>query len=94
MLAPAGTPREAITRLHGETVKAIKDPKIAETLKIGRFFVIANTPEEFGAMMREGHAALGTRHPRDRRQGRVARIRAQAGAPWQSLLVPWQTQQG
>ena len=59
MLAPAGTPREAIMRLHGETIKILNDPKIAATLRAARIFPIGSTPEEFGAMMREGHAAWG-----------------------------------
>lgn len=59
MLVPAATPREAITRLNGEMVTALKDPQTVKTLRAARIFVIASTPEEFGAMMREGHAAWG-----------------------------------
>jgi tripartite-type tricarboxylate transporter receptor subunit TctC len=59
LLVPAGTPREAIARLHADTVKALRDPQVEKTLAAGRFFVIGNSPEEFGAMMREGHAAWG-----------------------------------
>jgi tripartite-type tricarboxylate transporter receptor subunit TctC len=59
MLVPADTPREVVSRLHAETVKALKEPASEKALRAGRFFVIANSPEEFGAMMREGHAAWG-----------------------------------
>ncbi|HEY8249441.1 MAG TPA: tripartite tricarboxylate transporter substrate binding protein [Burkholderiales bacterium] len=59
LLAPAGTPREIVMRLNAETVKALKDPQVNKTLRAGRIFPIGNTPEEFGAMMREGHAAWG-----------------------------------
>ena len=59
LLVPAGTSREAIDRLHGETVKALREPETEKRLRAGRIFVIANTPEEFGAMMRAGHAAWG-----------------------------------
>jgi tripartite-type tricarboxylate transporter receptor subunit TctC len=59
MLVPAGTPQPVIGRLHAETVKALRDPQFAPALKNARVFVIANSPEEFGAMMREGHAAWG-----------------------------------
>jgi len=59
LLAPAGTPREIVMRLNTETVKALKDPQVDKTLRAGRIFPIGNTPEEFGAMMREGHAAWG-----------------------------------
>ncbi|HEV3009403.1 MAG TPA: tripartite tricarboxylate transporter substrate binding protein [Burkholderiales bacterium] len=59
LLAPTGTPREIVMRLHSETVKALKDPQVDKTLRAGRIFPIGNTPEEFGTMMREGHAAWG-----------------------------------
>ena len=59
MLAPAGTPREVVQRLNAETVKALKDPQVDKALRAARIFPIGNTPEEFAAMMREGHAAWG-----------------------------------
>lgn len=59
LLAPSGTPREIVARLNAETVKALHDPQVDKTLRAGRIFPIGNTPEEFGAMMREGHAAWG-----------------------------------
>jgi len=59
MLAPAGTPREVVARLHADTVKALKDPQVDKTLRAGRIFPIGNSPEEFAVMMREGHAAWG-----------------------------------
>lgn len=59
LLAPAGTPREVVLRLNAETVKALREPQVEQTLRAGRIFPIGNTPEEFGAMMREGHAAWG-----------------------------------
>jgi tripartite-type tricarboxylate transporter receptor subunit TctC len=59
MLVPAATPRDVVTRLNAETVKVLKDPQTVKTLRAARIFVIASTPDEFGAMMREGHAAWG-----------------------------------
>ena len=59
LLAPAGTPREIVQRLNAETVNALKDPQVDKALRAGRIFPIGNTPEEFAAMMREGHAAWG-----------------------------------
>jgi tripartite-type tricarboxylate transporter receptor subunit TctC len=59
MLAPAGTPREVIARLNTETVAALRDPRIDKALRAARIFPIGNSPEAFGAMMREGHAAWG-----------------------------------
>ena len=59
MLLPAGTPREIVLRLNAETVKVLKDPQVDKTLRAARIFPIADTPEEFGAMMRAGYAAWG-----------------------------------
>ena len=59
LLVPAKTPREIVQRLNAEAVKALKDPQTVQTLRAARVFVIANSPEEFGEMMREGHAAWG-----------------------------------
>jgi tripartite-type tricarboxylate transporter receptor subunit TctC len=59
LLAPAGTPREIVLRLNSETVKALREPQVEKALRAGRIFPIGNSPEEFGAMMREGHAAWG-----------------------------------
>jgi tripartite-type tricarboxylate transporter receptor subunit TctC len=59
LLAPAGTPREVIARLNAETVRALKDEKVAAPLRAGRIFVIGNTPEEFATMIRDGHEAWG-----------------------------------
>jgi tripartite-type tricarboxylate transporter receptor subunit TctC len=59
MLVPAGTPAEVVTRLNEQTVRALRDPQVEKTLRAGRIFPIGNTPAEFGAMMREGHAAWG-----------------------------------
>lgn len=59
LLVPAKTPREIVQRLNAETVKALRDPQTVKNLRGARIFVIASTPEEFGAMMREGHAAWG-----------------------------------
>jgi tripartite-type tricarboxylate transporter receptor subunit TctC len=47
LLAPAGTPRPIINRLHGEVVKIIKSPESLERLASVGAFVVANTPEQF-----------------------------------------------
>ena len=59
LLAPAGTPRVAIERLNVETVKALRDDKVAAALKAARIFVIGNSSEEFAAMIRDDYAAWG-----------------------------------
>jgi tripartite-type tricarboxylate transporter receptor subunit TctC len=52
LLAPAGTPREAIARLHAETVKALQAPELRERLTQFGFEVVGSTPEAFGALIR------------------------------------------
>ena len=59
LVVPAGTPPEAIDRLNGEVNKVLKDPQVTQRLATGRIFPIGGTPEEFGILMREGHAAWG-----------------------------------
>ena len=59
LTAPAGTPKEIIARLHAEAAKALKDEKVAAALRTARVFPIGNTPAEFAAQMKEGHAAWG-----------------------------------
>jgi tripartite-type tricarboxylate transporter receptor subunit TctC len=49
LLAPAGTSREIITRLHAETVKAIADPKVASAIRNAGGEPVTSTPEEFAA---------------------------------------------
>ena len=47
LLAPAGTPRPIINRLHAEVVKIIKSPESLERLASVGAFPVANTPEQF-----------------------------------------------
>ena len=59
MLVRSGTPREAIARLHTETLMVLREPATIARLRAARLFVIGNTPEDFGTLMRQGHAAWG-----------------------------------
>ena len=59
LLAPAGTPKAVVARIHAETAKALKDEKVAASLRAARVFVIGNAPEEFAAMIRDDYAAWG-----------------------------------
>ena len=52
LLAPANTPREIITRLHGELVKALAAPEVSERIKSFGAEPVGNTPEEFAAQIR------------------------------------------
>ncbi len=52
VLAPAGTPREALKRLHKEIVHAIADPKVAQQLASLDTDPVSNTPEAFLALIK------------------------------------------
>ncbi|MGZ5093871.1 MAG: Bug family tripartite tricarboxylate transporter substrate binding protein [Burkholderiales bacterium] len=52
MVLPAGTSRDAITRLHAEIVKAMNIPDVREKLIGLGTEPVGSTPEEFGAFMR------------------------------------------
>ncbi len=52
LLAPAGTPRDAIGKVHADVVKILKDGDIAKKISDMGADVVGNTPEEFGAAMR------------------------------------------
>lgn len=51
VLAPAGTPREVVTRLHGETVRMLGLPDVRQKLASEGAEAIGNTPEEFAAQI-------------------------------------------
>ncbi|WP_408593778.1 tripartite tricarboxylate transporter substrate binding protein [Limnohabitans sp.] len=53
LFAPAGTPREVVTRLNQEVVKLLKLPSIREQLAGQGAEAVGDTPEEFGHFMRE-----------------------------------------
>src|SRR5262245_27346749 len=52
LLAPAGTPREVIARLHAELMRALADPEVRERFTSVGTEVVGNTPEEFAAQIR------------------------------------------
>lgn len=56
VLAPAGTPREAITKLHAETVRILALPDIRQKLATEGAEAIGNTPEEFAAQIQRDMA--------------------------------------
>jgi tripartite-type tricarboxylate transporter receptor subunit TctC len=59
IVAPAGTPREIIARLHGEIVKALADPGVQQQLKDQGLTPRGSTPEELGHATREQLARYG-----------------------------------
>ena len=56
MLAPRGTPRPVIDRLHGEIVKAVRQPQVVSRLAQDGTEPIASTPKEFGAHLKAERA--------------------------------------
>ncbi len=52
LVAPAGTPRDIITRMHKEAAAILRTAEIMERLANDGSQVVAGTPEEFGAFMR------------------------------------------
>jgi tripartite-type tricarboxylate transporter receptor subunit TctC len=49
MLAPRGTPRPVIERLHREIVKAVQRPEVAGRLALDGTEGIASSPQDFAA---------------------------------------------
>jgi tripartite-type tricarboxylate transporter receptor subunit TctC len=52
LLAPRGTPRPIIDRLHAEVVKAVQRPDVASRLALDGTEPIASSPKEFAAFLR------------------------------------------
>ena len=57
---PAGLPREIVTRLNIEMVKALNASDVRGKLEDNGMTVIGGTPEQFGALMQDGIARYGT----------------------------------
>jgi len=53
LLAPAGTPAPVIAKLHQETVRALALPDVRQQFARMGMDVIANTPEELAAVIRD-----------------------------------------
>jgi len=56
LLAPVATPGEVVSRLHAETVKAMRAPDTREALGRQGFDVVAGSPAEFSAWIRAEQA--------------------------------------
>ena len=52
IMAPAGPPRPAIARLHGEIVKILKLADVTRKLEGLGFEIVGSTPVQLGAYMR------------------------------------------
>jgi tripartite-type tricarboxylate transporter receptor subunit TctC len=52
LLAPAGTPRTAIVRLHEAAAKALRAPDVKEKLEAAGYQIIGSAPDEFAAYIK------------------------------------------
>jgi tripartite-type tricarboxylate transporter receptor subunit TctC len=52
VLAPAGTPRDIVNRVHKEIVRVLQTPQIRDRLSADGAVPIGSTPEEFAAYIR------------------------------------------
>jgi tripartite-type tricarboxylate transporter receptor subunit TctC len=51
-MAPAGTPRPVVTRLHSEFAKALALPDVKQRLENLGYQIVASTPDEFAAYIK------------------------------------------
>ena len=56
LFAPARTPREIVSRLHGEAVKALANEEVGLRLAAQGFDTAGTTPEQFAAIIRRDQA--------------------------------------
>jgi len=59
ILAPAGTPAPIMRRLHEEIVKATHAPEVKEQFVNGGLDIIASSPDEFAAFIRDDMKKMG-----------------------------------
>jgi tripartite-type tricarboxylate transporter receptor subunit TctC len=55
LIAPAGTPAPVLAKIHAEAAAALADPDVVEKLATQYVTPIANSPEEFRAVLKEEH---------------------------------------
>ena len=53
LLAPAGTPKEIVDKLHDETVKTLAMPAVRKKFEELGLEPVGNTPAEFAAVIRK-----------------------------------------
>ena len=52
LLAPAGTPREIVARLHSEVARILRAPEVRDQLTAQGADIVGNSPDEFAAWIR------------------------------------------
>jgi tripartite-type tricarboxylate transporter receptor subunit TctC len=60
VLAAAATPPDIVRKLNREIVAILREPAITQRFVEMGFEIVASTPEEFGALMRQDHERFGT----------------------------------
>jgi tripartite-type tricarboxylate transporter receptor subunit TctC len=56
LLAPAGTPRDIVMKLHAEAAKALAAPDLVERFLASGLEPMGSTPDQFAAAIREDFA--------------------------------------
>jgi tripartite-type tricarboxylate transporter receptor subunit TctC len=59
LLAPAGTPRAIIDKLHAEVAAIVKEKEIVQRLTGAGLDIVGSSPAEFGARLRLDHERFG-----------------------------------
>jgi tripartite-type tricarboxylate transporter receptor subunit TctC len=59
IVAPAATPREIVTRLHGAIVTAMKSPEVQSRFNQIGFDIVADTPEQFANTLKTEGEVFG-----------------------------------
>jgi len=59
LLAPAGTPREIVTRLNAEINRAIREPDVSEKLVNAGLTIVNESPEYFVEYLKRDYAKYG-----------------------------------
>jgi len=59
MQVPAGTPRDIVSRLNADLVKAVASEKVARSIVASGLEPVTNTPEQFAAYIREQTVTWG-----------------------------------
>jgi tripartite-type tricarboxylate transporter receptor subunit TctC len=59
ILAPAGTPRDVLARLHSASTRALQDPQVKQRFLADGGEAVGNTPEEFAAIIRSDFEKWG-----------------------------------
>lgn len=53
LVAPAGTPKDVIAKLHREIVKVLQNPDVIERMKAQGVTPVGNSPEEFSSLIQK-----------------------------------------